>query len=160
MGITRDQVRELFTEIDGKLIRRTNVANQKTIGVTAGCYTESHPKVKINDVPYGINRVVFLYHHGYLPDCVINIDGNLHNNKIENLKPAEFAEKSWTSKMLNKTKSGVKGVTLIASTGKWQARVMRNGKRLSVCGFNTIDEASAMAESMRDNLHNEFACHG
>ena len=43
-------------------------------------------------------RLIFLMHHGYLPDFIDYVDGNTLNTKIENLSAAQHSQVNQTHK--------------------------------------------------------------
>ena len=90
--ITQKQVKDLFTYYCGVLIW-----NLPRAGVTVGKSTGYVDKLGymctgVNGKVYKTHRLIFLYHHGYLPKEVDHKDGNPLNNKIENLRECSRSE--------------------------------------------------------------------
>lgn len=86
--LTQKYVKELFDYRDGLLYWKER-RGSRTIGDEAGHvnnrYYSMYVRIDGKNVSYG--RVIFLWHHGYLPVQVWHKDGNNLNNKIENLIP-------------------------------------------------------------------------
>lgn len=105
-------------------------------------------------------RIIFLMHHGYLPDCIDHIDNDVSNNRIENLRPATIAQNAQNSKCRINSKSGVKGVFLHKATNKWSVSLWVKRVRKYIGLFDTIEEATEAATQARNQYHGEYANHG
>lgn len=155
--ITQELVKELFDYRDGELY--WNKANHKTNTTTAvGSINSTGRKsvwvLKKNTL---VHRIVFLYHHGYLPEFLDHIDGNPLNNKIENLRPATRAENNRNAKVRKDNQTGVKGVYPHQSGFVAHTRI--NGKLTYLGLFKTIEEAANVVKQARELHHKEFARH-
>jgi hypothetical protein len=85
--ITQEYVLKNFEYKDGHLVRRfpnMHCARGDRIGHIK---PTGYMMVKIGEKVYAIHKLIFLYHHGSMPDVVEHIDGDKLNNKIENLRP-------------------------------------------------------------------------
>ena len=51
-----------------------------------GALKSPYPRVRVGKHLYYVSRVIFLMHHGWLPDSILHFDGNPHNNQIQNLR--------------------------------------------------------------------------
>lgn len=79
-----------------------------------------------------VHRAVFAIHHGYWPGEVDHIDGNTHNNRIENLRAVTRALNTVNrKKLISNNTSGYTGVSFSKACGKWQARVKFNGREIN-----------------------------
>ena len=98
--LTQEEVKNIFYYDDGKLYWKNppNV-NKYLKNREAGSYTEKGYKVvNINKKRYRIHHIIFLYHHGYLPNQFIDhIDNNKTNNKIENLRECTASQNRWNT---------------------------------------------------------------
>ena len=130
--LTQDQVKQMFDyHEDGFLIWK--VANSRRIktGDVAGsfCKSTGYFTVFINGVNYQLHRIIFLWHHGYLPENdTDHEDQNPINNKVENLREISRSCNSINSKLMSNNTSGVKGVSWVKSKSKWISRIHQNGK--------------------------------
>lgn len=90
-----------------------------------------------------IHRLVWLYHHDEWPaDQVDHINGDKRDNRIENLRVVSNGE--------NAQNRRVRGVTYERRNGRWRARIMVDGKSISLGYFAT--EREALAEYQRAKL--------
>ena len=158
--ITQSQVQSLFDYRDGNLYWKVSTGCVR-VGQRAGGFTDDgYKNVRICGHLNKQHRVIFLYHHGYLPVEVDHIDGNGLNNRIKNLRPAKHAENMRNSKVSIDNTSGVKGVGWHKQGQKWRARVALDGKRHNLGLFDNKLDAAAAVFSARNKLHGEFARHG
>lgn len=104
-----------------------------------------------------LHRLIFLYHHGYMPKQVDHINGNKADNRIENLRESSQSQNMWNRKTNKNSKTGIKGVTPFRN--KFRARVTANYKPHTIGYFDTIEEAKRAIENYRNQLHKEFARH-
>lgn len=74
------------------------------------------------------------------PESIVDhLNGNRLNNTKENLRECSRSQNKMNSKARSDSLTGLKGVT--ASYGKFQARIMINGKSRSLGLFSTKEEA-------------------
>ena len=158
--LTQDLLHELFEYRDGVLYWKVAKSNSIKVGDAAGGLKgRGYISVKINNKFYLNHRVIFLMHHGYLPQFLDHIDGNRTNNRIENLRPATIAENCRNSRIGKNNTSGVKGVNWDNYVKKWRARIFVDGKTVMEKYFKTIEEAAEAVRKAREELHGEFARH-
>lgn len=80
-------------------------------------------------------------------------DGNISNNKIENLRPATVKQNSQNrSKQINNT-SGYKGVYLHKASKKWVAYC--DGENLGY--YDKPEIADVVVRNFREKKHKEYA---
>ena len=83
-SITQDYVKQLFEYRDGELYWKVKYSQRVKIGAKAGALDgDEYFRISINGKRYLNHRLIFLMHHGYLPEYLDHIDGNPSNNKIE-----------------------------------------------------------------------------
>lgn len=153
------ELKELFDYHDGNLYHK-HTRTGVYAGQRAGNFNIKYPVVKINGSAFKLHRVVFMMHHGYCPECLDHINGNPHDNRIENLRPATISE-NYANKSLYKTsKSGVKGVYWHTQTNQWLGYVQFQKRRVYVGAFATLELAKECIELVREMMHGEFANHG
>lgn len=152
--ITQAKLKELVDYVDGNLIAKTNSKRRKA-GDTLGSLTDKcYLTASVGGKPYRIHRLVFLYHHGYMPSQVDHIDGNRMNNRVENLRPATSTQNNQ-----NRTptgSSGIKGVRWHKQSKKWVASIHVSRKSVHLGSFLTIEEAEFVANQARQLAHGEF----
>ena len=146
---TKEEALALFEYKDGVLYSKP-----KPIGsVTGNGYLES----KVGKRPFKIHRMIFLMHHGWLPEVVDHIDGNPLNNNIDNLRAATFAQNSYNQKIYKSNLSGIKGVFWCNALKKWQGQISYDKKKYFLGYFENINEAAKVVDEARKLGHKEFA---
>jgi len=170
--LTQEEAHRLFEYRDGVLYWKerprsdfkTDLAwkqwNPKHAGKQAGCYSGSHATVAINRVHHPLARVIFLMHHGYLPEIVDHADCNPMNNCISNLRAATKAENQRNAGMYSHNTSGHKGVVWSKACKKWIGRVKYQGRTKHLGVFDSKDMAAEFVQLAREMLHGAFANHG
>lgn len=108
--------------------------------------------VRINTGTYAVHRIIYLYHHGYLPAIVDHIDRNSQNNKIENLRDADWNLSNQNRGTFKNNTSGWKGVSFNKLKNKWEIRVMTNGKRKLIGRFVLLYEGLAALAAHRASI--------
>jgi len=159
--ITKKIVKELLDYQDGNLIRKTKSSNSINIGDIAGHVSSTgYAIVSILNKQYLAHRLIYLMHHGFLPEYIDHIDGDSLNNKIENLRECTVIQNTQNAKLSKANTSGIKGVHWFKRTGKWQVGISVNRKQIHLGYFNSIFNAACCIISARNKYHREFANHG
>ena len=159
--ITQDQVKSLFEYKDGNLYWKNvnkyhNQLNDKKSGAN---HHSGYTNITINKKKYTAHRLIYLYHHGFLPEFVDHIDMNKSNNKIENLRAATRSQNQWNKPRLKKTVSNVKNVFFRKDMNKYLVKVYANKKVHYFGCFESLELAELVAIEARNKLHKEFARH-
>jgi hypothetical protein len=142
--ITQDYVRELFHYKDGGLFWKTHRKGVRAGSMAGTRCSNGYLHATIDRKLYLAHRLIFLYHHGYLPENDIDhIDRNRSNNKIENLREVSKSCNSRNSMQQNSTSSGVKGITWNKHTQKWKAHIATDGTSKYLGYYSDFTEAVA-----------------
>tara|TARA_R110000787_G_C13224829_1_gene426586 strand:- start:64 stop:576 length:513 start_codon:yes stop_codon:yes gene_type:complete len=157
--ITQSQLKNLFYYKLGNLYWKERVNSAVNLDKPAGCKSLDARAIRINKKLYLEHRLVFLFHHGFLPAKIDHKDGNRSNNSICNLRECTSAQNSWNSKTPINNTSGVKGVAWNSKNNSWRVRLKCNGKTVEIGSFNDINEAEKAVKKAREALHKEFARH-
>ena len=161
MTITQQLVKELFEYKDGVLYWKIKFSRSVNIGDKSGFIEKTgYCRNRINGKQYASHRLIYLYHHGYLPEFIDHIDNNPLNNRIENLREATAAQNQYNKKINKNNTSGVKGVHWHVRNKKWQVQLRIDGKPKSFGSYHDIEVAKFIAETMRHKYHGQFANHG
>jgi hypothetical protein len=158
--LTQNQVRNLFEYRDGELFWKVFTSPSAPIGSKVGHlasdgYIQTHIKRKF----YRNHRIIFLYHHGYLPQYIDHIDGNRSNNQIENLREATKHQNGCNTKINKNNTSGVKGVSWHKKTKKWYVRVSIHRKSISIGYYDSLEDAKIAMIEARNKHHGKYARH-
>lgn len=143
MYLTREEVQEVFDYSEGNLIYKKGTCHNSA-GTAAGSITgDGRLEVWCKNKHHLVHRLIFLYHHGHLPDIVDHIDQDYTNNKIENLREATKSENNHNSSVV-RSATGYRGVIYAPHIGKYRARLIVEGKRYE-CGYWETAEAAGGA---------------
>jgi hypothetical protein len=113
-------------------------------------------QVRINNKIYPEHRIIFMMHHGYMPETIDHINGVRTDNRVENLRECTPTQNGYNS--VGKTKNGLpKGVTWSKRASKYQAQLSIDGKNTYLGLFSSVDEAEAVVNEARSKHHGEFA---
>jgi hypothetical protein len=160
-SITQDYVKQLFEYRDGELYWKVKYSQRVKIGQKAGALDgDEYFRISINGKRYLNHRLIFLMHHGYLPEYLDHIDGNPSNNKIENLRAATLTQNQHNRKLGKDNTSGVKGVCWHKIKKKWQVQMRINNKVKHFGYFKNLELADLVAQEARNKYHGAFANHG
>lgn len=159
MKITQQLIKDLFDYRDGELYWKISVSNVK-IGAKAGSLNCGYLQTRIKRKAYRNHRIIFLYHHGYLPQFIDHIDGNKLNNSINNLREATLAQNNYNAKKPVSNTSGFKNISWCKNSKKWKVYLHFNNKSKHFGYYHDIDVAKFIAETMRYKYHGQFANHG
>lgn len=159
MELTKDRVREVFEyREDGTLVWKIATSNRAKIGAVAGGQRKTgYWFAAIDGKKYGVHRLVFLYHHGFMPPELDHIDRDPSNNRIENLRAATRPENNWNKTRQSNNTSGYKGVFWRDERKCWVARITVNGKTVGLGSYKTASDAAAAYEKAASLHHGEFA---
>lgn len=155
-----ERLEELFSYEDGKLISKKKIKGRNVGDVLGSVGSKGYLTVRVDGVNYLLHRVIFMMKHGYLPKFLDHIDGDILNNKVENLRAATNTENQWNQKIRVGNKSGYKGVNWDNTRSKWRANCKVNGKAHNLGYFNNPEQAARVVQEFRNNNHKEFARHG
>lgn len=107
---------------------------------------------------YPAHHLVWLMHHGYVPDEIDHIDQDKHNNRLSNLRLCDrSANMGNVVKRCNNT-SGYKGVWFAKHANKWRASIKVGYKAIHIGYFNEIVDAARAYNKSAVSHFGEFAC--
>lgn len=163
--ITQEVLRELFEYRDGLMIWRPRDDvpkswNKKYVGLPAGGNAESgnYRTAKIDGLGFKVHRLVWIYHHGEIPDgmYVDHVNQDRTDDRIENLRLATHAQ---NVRNVNRkaNKHGLTGVNRSGKVRRYQARIAINKKRINLGMFDSADEAHQAYVKASLEMHGEFS---
>lgn len=127
------------------------------LGVVAGSSSKRYAVIHIGDKYFQSHRLVWLYVHGEFPlNDIDHINGNKHDNRIENLRNATRSENKCNCPRSKRNTSGYKGVDWSKSKGKWRVRIKLLGKSYSVGYFDDVLEAFGAYCMAAKKMHGKF----
>lgn len=86
-----------------------------------------------------------------------HINGNVLDNRKENLRPCNQMQNCWNRGLTTRNKSGFKGVYFKRSEGLYRAQIRANERLHSLGRFSCPKEAAAAYDAAAIRLHGEFA---
>lgn len=154
-------IKDRFDYRDGNLFYKYDVGKRMKVGDKAGhCRPNNYAYIVIDKNIYLIHRIIYLWHHKYLPDTLDHINNNRQDNRIENLRPATVSQNSQNRSISVRNTTGVKGVYFHKRKGQYVARIRSQQKNLFYRYCETIEEAEKCLQVAREKIHGEYANHG
>lgn len=152
---------QIFDYKDGYLYRK----NIRKSGIKAGSLVgfknnNGYLQATINRKKYLVHRLIFLMHHGFLPNEIDHINNIPTDNRIENLREATRAQNCQNQKLTNNNKSKVKNVTWRSDSKTWRVTLRVNGVTKNFGSFKDLELAELVAQEARSLHHKQFANHG
>jgi hypothetical protein len=161
--LTQELVKFHFDYKDGVLYwkNKTAPASRIIIGNIAGALLSNGPdlrwKIKIFDKLMIRSRLIFLYHHGYIPEIVDHKNRNILDDRIENLRAANKSQNNMNSSSRRGSSSIYLGVSYDKVKKLWRARIFTSNKNKHLGRFvNEVDAALAYNKAAL-LYHKEFA---
>ena len=155
--ITQEEVKELFEYKDGGLYWKISRTNSLKVGDRYGCLKpDGIRQGSVNNIPMLEHRLIFLYHHGYLPQFIDHINGDRSNSRIENIRPASREENNRNTKKRVNNVSGHKGVFWNKKSSKWQVQVRHQKKAIHLGMYDDFELACLVADEGRSKYHGAF----
>jgi len=113
-------------------------------------------KIEIDGKKYRAHRLAWVYVHGSIPDGMIvdHIDGIKTDNRIFQLRLANFSQNNSNCGLRKNNKTGVKGVHFCR--GKYRARIKLNGKYNHLGYFDTLEQAAQAYKDASPIYHGQF----
>ncbi len=137
------EVRHKFEYKDGVLYWKNNRLAH-LVGRVAGCARpDGYVYVWVNKKTMLAHRVIYLMHHGYVPDVIDHINQDPGDNRIENLRASDRSKNAHNRKPPRNNKSGVRGVYWREDFKSWIAYISVNGKQISLGAYK--EKAGAIA---------------
>lgn len=103
------------------------------------------------------HRLVYLYVHGSMPEQINHINGDLTDDRPENLRPVTISQRQM-SKRGKLGRDLPKGISQQNAGCKlFYARIKLDGKQRYLGSFETVEEAAAAYDAAAKNLFGEFA---
>ena len=164
---SQEYLQELFDydETTGKLIRKkaaasTHVGQSESLvmNLEVTATRRSYKRTSVDGTAFMEHRLIYKMITGVDPlwKRVDHVDGDRGNNRIENLRLASASENACNRQLRNNS-SGVTGVYLIKTTGKWQARIKVDGSNISLGVFDCREEAVKARHDAEDQYYGEFS---
>ena len=168
MALTQQQLKDLFEyRTDGNLIRKVVARGPAgQVGRVVGYRTKDSSRpdkvymaTKIEGQYYAIHKLIWIWHHGAVPNQLDHINRNSVDNRIENLRLANSSENACNRKLFSNNTSGCKGVSWHKAQSRWFVYVDTNKKRKNIGYFDDLELADLVSTEARDLYHGKYANH-
>lgn len=149
--ITQEKALELFEYRDGVLYKKD--------GTKAG-WKDNCGYIRVSlgrGKKLLAHRVIFLIAHGWLPEVIDHIDGDITNNRIDNLRACTQQENLLNAKKRVDNTSGTKGMAFCKTTNRWRVRFRVFGRSMDFGRYEDKELAELVAVVAREKYHGEFA---
>lgn len=157
--IWKPRTLEMF--VDGKHSKEHSCAtwNARYAGREAGGLDkDGHCQISIFKKRYFVHRIIWLLENGEWPKNGLDHKNIIpHDNRINNLRHASTAQNAWNVNKSHRNKSGYKGVSFHAISGKWQAHICQNKKRIYLGLFKSAESAYEAYMRAAIQYHGEYA---
>lgn len=167
--VTQKELHDLFGyREDGNLVRRVAVRGPggqigRAIGSTSNGGKKRPDKkyriTKISGEYYYVHKLIYLFHHGYMPEQVDHINRDALDNRIENLREATGSQNCANRKLFKNNTSGARGVSWDKTRGKWAAHASVNGVQKKLGYYDDLEAAAEQAKNARIKFHGDYAAH-
>lgn len=108
---------------------------------------------KLLGVSMKAHTVIWAYYTGEWPDGEIDhIDGDRGNNRIENLRCVDKSTNQRNASRREDNTSGQVGVSFHKASGRWNARISTNGRRVFLGSFPEFEDAVAARKAAEAEL--------
>lgn len=157
--LNRDDLLEKFEYKDGLLFVKAHSQTYR-IGKKTGTFNKSGYRIVMyNGIQFMMHRVIFLMHHGYLPECIDHIDRNKSNNKIENLRACTFSQNALNRRLHKNADTKYYGLIFMNynKQPKYIVKLSVNGKAKFFGSYISIIEAILVYNREAVRYHGEFA---
>jgi hypothetical protein len=153
--LTRARLRELlhYNPQTGEFRWHIRSGNEVRLGDSAG-----YVQISIRRRTYRAHQLAWFYMTGrWCRPTIDHRDGDSTNNRWSNLRRATQSQNNANRRRPRQNTSGFKGVYLCRTSGKWCARVRRNGRAISLGYYSTPQAAHAAYVAAARKLYGEFA---
>ena len=158
--LTQQRCHELFRydPETGNLVWRTTKSAKAIAGSVAGSINaKGHVNLQVDRKMYAAHQVVYLMHHGYIPDEIDHCNRDKTDNRIENLRPATSSQNKGNIGLLRNNQSGYRGVSQNSRSGKWHAQIKICGRQTYLGRYATPEQAALRYNEAARQYFGEFA---
>jgi len=137
------------------LFARTTKRGRHAAGPIAGCPTTlGYLTTRLDGKLYYMHRLAFLYMTGCWPDDVDHKNGNVSDNRWDNLRSVGRSVNLQNIDRARKhSRTGLLGVDFNKSQGKFRARIQINKKPIHLGYYLTAELAHAAYLKAKDKFH-------
>lgn len=145
MVLTQETLKRLldYSPDTGVFTRLVSTCNRVKVGDIAGYHSQGYMLINVGGKSYLAHRLAWLYTYGYLPEHELDHKDQVgHHNWISNLREVTRSCNMRNTGNRRDNTSGIKGVSLDSSRGKWATHITINGKRIALGRHTDLLEAA------------------
>lgn len=153
-------LRRLVEAIDynpttGEFYWKVRNSNRVEIGDPCGTISNGYLAIGLDGVTYRAHRIAWkLFYKRNPPEQIDHIDGNRLNNKISNLRKADFHLNAQNQRKARRNNThGHFGVSYCKQTKLWRAQLMNGRQRHHLGRYQTPEEAHLAYLEAKRKLH-------
>jgi HNH endonuclease len=157
-NISHSELVKWFYYKDGELFLRYDIKRRNQLADEPMRYQiskDGYRRYHINGKLYSASRLIFFWHHKYLPDFVDHEDTDRQNNKIDNLREATKSGNCTNRNSMKNASSKYLGVH--KNVNHWEASIRKFGKSKWLGNFKSEEAAALEYNKHAVMLHGEFA---
>lgn len=149
----KNYLEDRFYYLDGELYTKYKLNRWPEDHRVGHLRPDGYKEILIYGKLYLLHRLIFLFHHGFLPEMIDHINRDRSDNRIENLRCCDNSINMHNSKVRSDSLSGYRGIHFCKVHGKWKARIQVRGKRISLGYHKDLGSAiSARAKAEQELL--------
>jgi hypothetical protein len=152
--ITHEYVKKMFSYQNGHLFwtkEKKSVDHNSPAGYVD---PEGYGQISLDFHRLKTHRLIWFWHYGQWPkEEIDHIDGDPHNNKIENLRDVTKQQNMRNRGSNKNNKLGIKNICWSEQRQSYVVQFDGTFRKR----FKTLEEAIAVANEMRAKRHGEFA---
>jgi hypothetical protein len=159
--LTQTRVREVlaYDRKTGVFVWRVTKGRAVAGSIAGRIDSTGHRQLTIDSKRYGAHRVAWLYETGSFPlSGLDHINCDKTDNRMDNLREATCSQNQHNVGAQSRNKTGMKGVCVV--NGKYLVQATKGGRLHQRGPFADPSVAFAVACSLREQLHGQFARHG
>lgn len=157
-ALTHRQLLE-YCEYSNGTLYRINSAKGATTSTMGSLGQNGYLETSVMGKRYLVHRLVWFYHHGVWPKLVDHINSDRTDNRIENLRAADYLENAWNTKATS-TRELPRGVDMPDGRSQedkpYRMRLRHKGKVYRDY-FKTPEEAAVAYEILKRTLCGEWS---
>lgn len=119
--------------------------------------SHGYKRVLFNGKYYLTHRLIWEMFNGKFDYNLDHKNGDILDNRLENLRPCDQTQNTANSKTRSDNKSGFRGVVWHKATSKWQAQTMFKGQRIHIGLFENKLEAALAYNYKAKELFGDYA---
>lgn len=147
-----------YDTVSGIFIRKTKAYQAPLCSIVTSKDTKGYTRIRIAGKRYLAHRLAWFYMNDeWPPEEIDHINGIRTDNSAANLRLANRFQNKRNTKTYRNNKSGLKGVSWHATSKKWRARILKDGKELNLGVFDTPEAANAAYAVASVKHFGEFA---